>query len=356
MTIVRIALAGAAIAVAASGCFADGESVAPVLGSADDTAGTAETSGTGSGDEADPDSTSTEEGADSESGPGTTTSPGDTTADPPTCPAMDDCLPPAPAMWDGPHVVVQAPGDGMPPMCPGSSDPLRLGGEPPLDAPPADCECNPGEVDCAVALQAIDSNNADCSSVADFQLLTPGNTDCSDIEIRGEAFGLNGTDGDCPDAEVVATTSEPIWDARYGVCGLNDAVACGDGICAPPGDATRRACVVREGIHECPPGPYQDQVVVFESVDDQRGCGPCVTAPDCGAVDFYDDPSCGGPSFFTWPAAMLGPVCEPSPVAVDADFESVQWSGELGCTVAEAPRPNGDATPADPFTVCCVEP
>ncbi|MEM6990935.1 MAG: hypothetical protein AAF721_10570 [Myxococcota bacterium] len=346
----RLRCSGPVLLVAFVGCFDDPSEVDGTMPA---------TTTAADGDTSEADSDGSDGAASSGDGrPGSTGSV-DTTADQttegmPPCDPGQACIPPAAADWTGPVLVLAGVDQATPAMCPPGTSMGGGGGELPLTADPLECVCDPGVAECNTAMFAFGSSVNGCGVQQDSTLLGPGNGDCVALVLSGDYVGTNGTGGACPEPVTTGRGSDPVFDAYVTVCEPDDPVACGDGWCAPTGPIGQR-CIAREGPHDCPPGPYAGQRVVFQSVADDRACVGCTTTLECGQIDFYDDPACGGMPFATVPGASPDPSCQETGLKGDIPPESVQWSGSVGCSIDVDTMPVGEATPTDPLTLCCLE-
>jgi hypothetical protein len=134
---------------------------------------------------------------------------------------------------------------------------------------------------------------------------------------------------------------------------------CAAGVCVPKGPVGYgpTACVFSAGDVACPGAPYVNKTVVYGGIDDQRGCSACACGAPAGAtcktgIQVYlgGVPGCMGFSQ-TFPAdgscnTVSGQF---------AGFTGVQEGAPMGGACAPSGgQPSGQATGAQPTTVCCA--
>ncbi len=282
---------------------------------------------------------------------------------PPACEPDGVCLPAAPADWEGPIVVLSGPG-ADPPTCaaPWSDQLLEAGTD--VVAPPAtcDCACDPPE-------------GGTCGDVTVKRF---GNNSC--VMLPTESFTIppgacddNGGAGFPAGSKWLATVSEymggsctpqateqvdpPTWQTAYAGCVAQPAEGmCADGThCHPPLPPDAVACIYREGNVPCPVDmDYTDRTVVYRSIDDTRGCAPCTCGdPEgaCSATVRFALGNCVGGILLLAHAA--DGTCFDGP-SMPADKISISTAEPQATCTPSPPLAEGEATAADPVTLCCL--
>lgn len=340
-----------------SACFEDSLGPGPGAGSttdatADTTASTPSTLGGPAGTDAD--STASAGDGSPDTGMADTTDGDPTTDDGGTeCPPDSQCSAAPPPEWTGPFAVPIAQG-AQPAPCPASwPDPVtEVHGE--LAAPPLDCACScepPSSVCTAsVALYLDDA----CSLLDLTQQVDAGGC----VQTLGAMTVLATATADptpaaCA-AEVQTTNVPPTWGTTASLCApMVPPPMCDAGICLPPPGSGPPICIVREGEHACPEGPYRGGATWFTGVQDDRACTPCTCGVPSGAacdgvlsaLEQHDSGDCSGAST---DAVMIG--------ACGVATTSARYvPQDLGvCTTVIESESEGAATPAGPVTVCCT--
>ena len=340
-------------------CFEDSLGPDPgggseATGTVDGTAGEASTlGGPGHTDDAGTvaDASATEGPADT--GTVDTTDEGPTTDDGGSqCPRGSQCSAAPPPDWTGPFAVPIANGE-RPAPCPARwPDPVtEVHSE--LSAPPLGCACScapPSSVCTAsVALHLDDT----CTLLDVEQQVDAG----ACVQTLGATTVLatatvDPTPPACA-AEVETTDAPPAWGATASLCAPTmRPPTCDDGICVPA--VGPPICIVREGEHPCPEGPYRAGSTWFTGVQDERACTSCTCGTPSGmqcegvlsALEQHDSGDCSGASVDSVMIGACG-VATTSARYVPQDLGA--------CTAVVDTEPVGQATPAGPVTVCCAE-
>ena len=263
---------------------------------------------------------------------------------------VDACIPQAPAGWLGPYYAAEVANEIECPAGYDAQDVAYRG----LEAPDADCVCScdlsPG--DCHVNILLSSSG---CP--LDLGLVeSVTNGQCADNNALGfdvhARASLAGSPGSCT-PNVVQTAAPPEWmttvtlcaaPARGGDCGSDRCTA------TPPEGIATQACISKQGDHACPGGGYSARTLYHRSVNDARGCQNCTCdgPGPCEAQAFaHDSGSCNDSA-------------QPLPLGNCVDIDVSNFYGVTAsiapesCTPSQA-SPAGEAAPAEPLTVCCVE-
>lgn len=284
---------------------------------------------------------------------------------PPLCDEGLDCQPTAPAGWLGPVAYWQGPNGDEPPECPdGYAEPIDLHADP--EGAPADCACTctARDLKCGTTDEVTIYNDLGCANVCG----TTGPRECGPAPVSGCSGNRVSIDvprrqptGRCVAAvEPTVTTARWKRDARF--CELKvDVDECGDGgACfpTPSGGFSSQLCVYRvvlagKPAPECP-NEYPNQELLYDSFEDERGCGECECAGPMGG-------SCTGEVILSTDSDcstvvdryVIGKdecleIAKPSHIAV----EYVRAGGT--CSVGTEPEPTGDVVPSGNYhAVCC---
>jgi hypothetical protein len=154
------------------------------------------------------------------------------------------------------------------------------------------------------------------------------------------------------------------WGTLGLVCtsGASGTCASLDETCGPAGAAGFQQCVYQSGVADCPTdtGPYTEQHVFFQDVDDTRGCSACTCGPVVGSscaavVSIYSDGACRD--------FVAGDTITPSATAPCLDVPPGSALGSVSadagpyvsgtCQASDA-GPTGSAQGTMPATFCCV--
>lgn len=258
------------------------------------------------------------------------------------------CVPLAPEGWDGPVVVLL--GTGTAPACPAQAPEELFIGRAGLSAPPAECscECSGGSCDTTLYASLAGGCTEDLPVPVTEGMCEPIDTSA----VPADTTVFIPPTGVC-EPQASERVSPLQWGDEVRVC-TGSLGSCGDGACVPPSVAGEGVCIVRDGEHTCPLSGYTQSFVFHRSADDTRGCSTC----DCGGdlqctLDIYQDPGCSGMPFYSAP--LDSEVCEPIANVIPNGQEGpvgllVESMGQ--CT-PQGGESSGEATPADPFTLCC---
>ena len=306
--------------------------------------GTGDTQGTGSG-------TSGTSGADM--GPG-------------ACAPTGTCMPAAPIDWLGPFAILEGTGD-MPASCPDGWGQDLLVAWKDLTVPASTCECTceaPQGVTCGDTSLVQSSSNS-CNILVKSW---PVGASCTNVSAKdGQAQYWTASQPDVAGGSCTATPTTVIpptsWGAGVVACApMEQAGACAeDGqSCVGLPDASSRLCIAVEGDEGCPAGtPYQTRELLYRNVADDRGCAACTCGDPAGTctgakVRLVDASDCNAGAFIvgTVPADGSCEQITPGP-AQGAKLDTTTATIMATCEPSAA-APTGEATPADPVTLCCL--
>ena len=276
----------------------------------------------------------------------------------PACPDDQVCAAPVPVGWQGPVALFEGAADA--PACPDAMPSQALVAFDGLNVPGVTCGCDCGEAydtDCGSAIMAARAPNncADEDFFPDYVSFSPGS--CVSITSYG-AGSWTYDPANFPLASVGTGTCDPqsqvqvpdtTWTSGFRGCGLAaPADTCeDDGTCQPD---VGPVCIFQAGDHPCPSDAYGERTLVFESVDDARGCSACTcgtpTGTCNGSIQFSSN-GCGATSIFE--GSIPADSCAPHPGGTHAGY---LLQPDASC-LPSGGSPQGTAEPADPITVCC---
>ena len=275
----------------------------------------------------------------------------------PSCQGGGVCIEPPPDGWAGPVVLATWEPAGASVSCP--DDWVSLGGGGlGVDAPDAQCQCEcsavPGRCEASFVYyadsgcsQSVHSGDADGDCAGRFE------DDAHPwVIVTSAAVGSSCEASGLPELEPAAFE----WDAIG--CEPPALGECETGTCMPsvPAGFGDRYCIVADGAHECPEGPFTRQQVVHASISDERTCSDCkcsmAAPPVCGgALDEHTDVLCLNG---VGNVAADG-TCRASNIANEATFGVEYNAPAPAFTCAAAPSvPIGEALGLDPVTYCCT--
>lgn len=128
------------------------------------------------------------------------------------------------------------------------------------------------------------------------------------------------------------------------------------------------ACVYRRGDHTCPANqPYTKRTLIYGAIRDDRNCGKCEAKHEIGEVDcgysiflssLDTNRDCAAPEIIRPEALCLSAQhlrqarASKSPFSISGTFSAITYSGS--CKAAPSWGPRGQASKAEPFTLCCT--
>lgn len=125
-----------------------------------------------------------------------------------------------------------------------------------------------------------------------------------------------------------------------------------------------KACIYREGEHECPDGNYLEQRIIFGSYEDTRSCEACELLQEPGEIRCLHelgvskrdpDVSCANASIFGADTLCLieeNFLGREAPWAIQELSREASWSGSCE---SSKPAAVGSLEPREPWTLCCAK-
>lgn len=299
----------------------------------------------------------------------------------PTCADEDGiCTLDFPDEWEGPVAMITWADGEETPECAGGYDiPVALSLSNALSAPDAACTCECG-----------DASGGSCEgelSIFRTALVQGGCFPLGAVEVTGieansaETISETGPIGLALDDNIPptysggscnASDSESVPPATFAshvaLCAATplEGECDEDTLCmptaAPP--QSEAVCIWQAGDAACPSGwGYDDRTVVYQGIDDDRGCSDCSCGSPSGActdgsVQFFGtstNPSIPFPPQIASAPDGCAPILASIWTAVNAVWTGVLPTDEVGCNPIGG-TPVGDAIGTDPITVCCYDP
>ncbi len=276
------------------------------------------------------------------------------------------CAPSPPAQWQGPIVFADIGSEKDRVSCP-TEFPLEIFSlHENLDAPEAECSCECGPASgaaCSDIVLELHGGDDTCVGGANAEFVIgsscqegPAVTSTS----RFWSVDQPGLEGGFCTANESTNLPDATWSTTSLVCGVGAGrfETCGnERICVPNAAAPFEAnvCVWQAGLEECPTTGFSHRVVRFSAIADERGCSSCTCdSPegDCvGTVRLWPSDDCSG-------GVVAGSI--PIGGGCIASVESVSSADRGSLSVAnvscepQGGTPTGEATPAGPYTFCCL--
>lgn len=257
----------------------------------------------------------------------------------------------APEGWHGPDALMLVPVEQEPALCPAPFVELGLSFRTDLRASDAvcACDCAPSENEAVCArtatVRVYDSLDEGCTADnVTYSVQVAG--ECGEIEmIRDRPVTVTPNPRPVPGAtcEAVPTTERsPVsWDQAASLCALPSPA---------PDDAL--VCVWTEGDVECP-GTFDARHVLFDGVDDTRGCTECTCADGSVACDATVTLRVNENCLGDLNDVGAGGDC------LDAGFLTrgvdMAWGDPVVTCEPTVVTPTGRASGANPVTACCVD-
>lgn len=288
------------------------------------------------------------------------------------------CVLAPPEDWNGPIALHNAEINPLNPLDPKARAPeapecgdayptLRVEGFSDIDAAPAACECECSDANAALCdnsttLRFYGDDDSCEDNVPQAVTIFAGSCTTLPAEFEGSSFytaqpvpSVGGACQPSSDFSVEPAT----FGTRVSVCGgaevIEDAGCADERECAPLPDEDATACIWRDGEHACPDG-FDQARMVFESIDDERGCESCscgspVGLCDSATVSLWNQGTCLVPAA----GVVLGNgECDPSGTATSARAASLNVGEPTAFCAPSEPVPDGDAIGTEPTTVCCA--
>jgi hypothetical protein len=303
-------------------------------------------------------------------GPGTVTDSGgvvDLAPDAaPSAQCPRNCLPPAPAGWQGPEATYDGAEQGKPANCPSVYTQKVLEAHRGMTAKTPECGCGTPSFQGAVCTatagvwgdSVCDPNQiyqtvGDVSSAGPCLLVSVNNTKGLYVDI-----GSVTTRGTCSFPSPVKNIEPLKFEGVELACALPTVTACegrADCISSPIPEAPfTRLCIHRDGEHQCPSADYSVKVLAKKALTDTRACTDCTNPTTAGG-------SCGAKWGIASQAACSGAIpttydsgksCTNYTPGVYVDVRGMAPVG-ITCTSATGGKPTGEATSTGDITFCC---
>lgn len=259
-----------------------------------------------------------------------------------------------------------------------------------VDADPAECGSCSVELDlgtCAPAqlqLRAVDTDNAGkCAGFDASSKKTAITSECQRLSGDGARAGslALGVSPGAPQqkeasckAQASGETSipKPEIPHHYRICAgqARESLSCeGKSSCFAFDDRDQaprqaKACVFKEGVHDCPSRNYLERQVLYGQVKDSRGCSSCEAEHvkgelgceyELGLANRDKNLSCSNRKAITDAELCL---TEEAFLGRDAPWSILELERRVtytGSCKATTPEPKGEVTLAKPITLCCAE-
>jgi hypothetical protein len=165
--------------------------------------------------------------------------------------------------------------------------------------------------------------------------------------------------GTCAASGGEPTLADVTWAIQGTACGdAPQGGGCDAGqVCQPTPTAPFKTglCISRDGDQDCPGPPFTDKHLLFEKLDDTRGCSACTCGGSAGGscsanITIYSDMACSADAV-TFGAGTCAPISGNKAVA---GMVAGNIAINKGTCPASGGAPMGDAVPSQPTTFCCV--
>lgn len=294
-----------------------------------------------------PDGTSAEGGSDS----GVTDAAG--------CGAQAVCIPPAPAGWTGPLLLVTAAGGTTPPCT--SAYPTLVQAEfADLTFSPAQCTCGPATAQLSACWGSANISVGIATGCGGYQGSIYTDSTCAQPQFSGFYAYAGYAAVETAESQLVCKGQltgqmlPPVsWGSASSLCAPPAPTAqCSGGSCYPPPGGP--VCIYQTGSQSCP-APFTNAQTLYGTYDDSRYCG-CSTdyvGGGCaGSLQFFGNSACTGQNAsVTLPVSSCTDVGNFFQVDVAAQFVATAITGQCPQPTASA---NGTVTATDAVTVCCL--
>jgi hypothetical protein len=269
------------------------------------------------------------------------------------------CIPAPPAGWIGPVAMWE--GAGPSPGCTGDYSAQALDAFAALDAGPAECTCDCGELagaSCPSSFTATIFSDNGCATACDSVVVSAGV--CVDVHgqcanVHGIAAAPQATGGSCaPKSSAAVPTAS--WGQSARACeaavvpvqqGCNAGQICAP---APVAPMEPRLCAFKAGDVDCPGGGFTIRRTVYGGIADGRGCSSCACGTPSGvSCTGTVQEGCGQSGAVNQLPATCGGLSDPGSVTLVGNLVA---SG--GSCAPSGGTPTGTAAPSSPTTVCCM--
>jgi hypothetical protein len=265
-----------------------------------------------------------------------------------------ECLPPAPAGWQGPIEIARRPyATTQAPDCdPGWSKPTDYVGE--LKYSDAMCTCDCGGGGC-VADATLDTYIGSCMGAPMQTVMMKTDGTCAAVAVSMNAY-YKATWDPTPTACMPSgkTTLPDPTGNRLLACSATPTKDCENPneVCAPNVRNGVSVCIYKTGDKQACPADYSKAEAAYSKYDDSRACEMCsctANPGDCGAakVSLHTDAAClqAGENGALGACQKAGSSYPSADLALGAG---------PGCHATAGTKPTADKpTPQDPLTVCC---
>jgi hypothetical protein len=285
------------------------------------------------------------------------------------CPSSHECVPIAVEGWEGPIARNDAFDNGEAGLC-GGAYPDDVG-EYVFDftSMEAVCECECGDprgVSCTE--QAAHYTTGGCGGTQTTIGVPFLNTCVNIADTTHDDWRVIATPsgGSCTPIETVQIPPV-VYHSQMRLCaGAEPIPGCAaDEQCLPRpvSPFVSELCIFQEGEHECPAGPYSEQIIRHTSHEDTRACGPACTCEDpegdcTGAqVNLYrytDTCTTGGVCTVPPCSATIGAACSATGMPEVRSLRRTSGATFAGTCDGSAFDEVGTLEPTGPVTLCCT--
>jgi hypothetical protein len=281
-----------------------------------------------------------------------------------------ECVPAAPAGWEGHFHVNRTDYPTPPPACDSGADPAVFFGGPAGPAECTDCSCNLEGAACSPPTFTCWAGSTSCMGTATDWTPALADGQCHKPNLLGGSPALScsitapaqvAAKGTCSASGVDFPNKDP-WAQEVGACELPGGKGCAAAeVCVPKGSGANpnALCIQKAGDLACPAGAYSEKALAFAGGTDNRSCSACTcgdagTTCNGGSYTVFDPDQCGNNGNEN-PATIGSPSCQN--VSSLLDFGT--WSMQ-----ADLPEPQGACPPGGgaaqgqvdvqgPVTFCC---
>jgi hypothetical protein len=277
--------------------------------------------------------------------------------------ASYQCVDRAPSGWTLVGFAA-ATGGTIPAGCSGAYGQTIAQGHAGINPTPAQCGCTcPSSTStgttCPLVAIAGYAGSTSCTGSSD-QTINVGGT-CVDFNpSQASLFATEGSPtslGSCGNPTTSKTLPPVQWANSYAACGYtaaDDSGGCESGSRCVKLPSTSQfdtaPCISQAGDVTCPNAMYTKKTVVFQSVDEQRGCTTCscnASGGSCSAtVTAYTGGGCSSSSV----PLTLG-ACGAEGVSATSAVANITTTAAT-CSMSGG-QPTGTTTATNPVTVCC---
>lgn len=279
-------------------------------------------------------------------------------------PPMCRCAPPAGDGWNGPLALVEQAGSANPTCPPGLASILAGGLEPDIPSPACEpCRCSLQEACTGFVIRPFFTRG--CANACPNNPERTITSNCASVTYCAAVSAAQVIALDAGRCSPSGGSLRPArWKNTVAACGFvtvpaSDRCPSGD-VCTPNADVATnaRTCIVRDGEHDCPPGPYSARTLVRAALTDTRSCSRCACGSanatcSAGTITFYNNTDC---------TQEIGTVATPAgcgdtspndgPGSAKVTTPSQVLDG--GCPPSGGDVIDGGVTTEQPWTACCL--